>query len=195
MYEALYPFLAGGCKCFLYLSMLGGCISGGFETVGWNGTGTSVIKKYYIASFLLFCLLNYLCALFTHLILVSELTTFLLTQCYQLVHEAQLCGLALLDAILSKHRDFRKYSGGVEKILDAARHLLAVQKELGLNYCTDLSSVMLSLFSILTQSELEHEQYSILKLALFLLKWKGEKGTVIFCHLLPVVVFHSMVVV
>ncbi|KAI3474914.1 hypothetical protein Pfo_030225 [Paulownia fortunei] len=91
-----------------------------------------------------------------------------------LVHEAQLCGLALLEAILSQHRDFRKCSGGVEKILDAARHLLAVQKELGLNYCTDLSSVMLSLFPILTKSELEHEQYSILKLVLFLLRWKDE---------------------
>ncbi|KAL8475410.1 hypothetical protein ACS0TY_028171 [Phlomoides rotata] len=92
-----------------------------------------------------------------------------------LVHEAQLCGLEILNAILSLHWDLSKYSGGVEKILDAASHLLAIQKELGLNYSTDFSSVMLSLFSILTQSELEHEQYSILKLALFLLRWKDEK--------------------
>ncbi|XP_011098433.1 protein RST1 [Sesamum indicum] len=91
-----------------------------------------------------------------------------------LVHEAQLCGLALLEAVLLQHRDFAKCSGGVEKILDVTRHLLAIQKELGLNYVTELSSLMLSLFPILVQSELEHEQYSILKLVLFLLRWKNE---------------------
>ncbi|KAL1537101.1 protein RST1 isoform X1 [Salvia divinorum] len=91
-----------------------------------------------------------------------------------LIHEAQLCGLELMDSILSLHRDFCKYSGGVEKILDAVRRILAVQKDLGLNYCTGQSSVILSLFSILTQLELEHEQYSVLNLALFLLRWKGE---------------------
>lgn len=99
--------------------------------------------------------------------------------CYQFIHEAQLSGLELLDSILSLHMDFRKYSGGVEKILDAVRHILAVQKELGLNYCTGQSSVILSLFSILTQLELEHEQYSVLNLALFLLRWKGENGIVL----------------
>ncbi|XP_057788654.1 protein RST1 isoform X2 [Salvia miltiorrhiza] len=89
-----------------------------------------------------------------------------------LIDEAQQCGLELLDSILLLHRDFCKYSGGVEKILDAVRHILTVQKELGLNYCTGQSSVILSLFSILTQVELEHEQYSVLSLALFLLRWK-----------------------
>ncbi|KAK4417800.1 protein RST1 [Sesamum alatum] len=91
-----------------------------------------------------------------------------------LVHEAQLCGLELLDAVLLQHRDFSKCSGGVEKILDVTRHLLVAQKELGLNYVTELSSLLLSLFPILVQSELEHEQYSILKLVLFLLRWKNE---------------------
>ncbi|PIN21822.1 hypothetical protein CDL12_05455 [Handroanthus impetiginosus] len=91
-----------------------------------------------------------------------------------LVHEVQLCGLALLEAILLQHRDFSKCSGGLEKILEVARHLLMVQKELGLNYATELSSVLLSLFPILTQSELEHEQCSILRLILFLLRWKSE---------------------
>ncbi|KAH6791043.1 hypothetical protein C2S51_006049 [Perilla frutescens var. frutescens] len=90
------------------------------------------------------------------------------------VRETQLCGLELLDAILSLHRDFHKYSGGLEKILDAVRHILVVQKDLGLDYCTGLQSVILSLFSILTQLEFEHEQYSLLNLALFLLRWKGE---------------------
>ncbi|KAL3813814.1 hypothetical protein ACJIZ3_015082 [Penstemon smallii] len=91
-----------------------------------------------------------------------------------LVQEAQLCGLALLDAVLSQQQDFRKCSGGVEKILDVSRNLLGVQKELGLYYVADLSSVMLSLFPTLIHSELEHEQYSVLKLILFLLRWKSE---------------------
>ncbi|KAL6551467.1 hypothetical protein OROGR_007621 [Orobanche gracilis] len=91
-----------------------------------------------------------------------------------LVDEAQSCGLALLEAVLLQNRQFRFFSGGVERILDAARHTLVVQKELGLNYSTDLSLVMLSLFEFLTQSELEHEQNTILQLVLFLLRWKYE---------------------
>ncbi|KAL6518807.1 hypothetical protein OROHE_017560 [Orobanche hederae] len=91
-----------------------------------------------------------------------------------LVDEAQSCGLALLEAVLLQNRQFRYCSGGVERILDAARHILVVQKELGLNYSTDLLLVMLSLFEFLTQSELEHEQNTILKLVLFLLRWKYE---------------------
>lgn len=118
----------------------------------------------------------------------------LLSQCWQLVHEAQLCGLEILDTILSQHWDLSKYSGGVEKILDAASHLLAIQKELGLNYDTGFSSVMLSLFSILTKSELEHEQYSILKLALFLLRWKDENGTLSFATVYFWSFLHSMFV-
>lgn len=116
------------------------------------------------------------------------------SQCWQLVREAQLCGLEFLDAILSQYWDLSKYSSGVEKILDAASHLLTIQKELGLNYGTGFSSVVLSLFSILTQSELEHEQYSILKLVLFLLRWKDEKGTLSFATVYLWSFLHSMVV-
>lgn len=86
----------------------------------------------------------------------------------------------MVEAILLLHTDFRKCSGGVEKILDASRHLLAVQNELNLNYMAEFSSVMLSLFPILVQSELEHEQYPVLQSVLFLLRWKSEKGKV-FC--------------
>ncbi|XP_073296090.1 protein RST1 [Primulina huaijiensis] len=92
-----------------------------------------------------------------------------------LVREAQLCGLALVEAILLLHTDFRNCSGGVEKNLDASRRLLGVQKELNLNYMAEFSSVMLSLFPILVQSELEHEQYPVLQLVLFLLRWKNER--------------------
>lgn len=96
----------------------------------------------------------------------------------QLVEEAQLCGVELLEAILSLHGDFRPYSSGVEKILEVLWRVLAVQKELGLNYITELKSVILSLFIIFIQSELEHEQYSIVKLVLYLLRWKNENGMI-----------------
>ncbi|KAL2528915.1 Protein RST1 [Forsythia ovata] len=91
-----------------------------------------------------------------------------------LIQEAQLCGVALLEAILPLHGDFRHYSSVVENILDVLWRLLTVQKELGLNYITELKSVILSLFLILIQSELEHEQYSIAKLVLYLFRWKSE---------------------
>ena len=100
-----------------------------------------------------------------------------------------------MDSILSLHRDFCKYSGGVDKIIDAVRRILAIQKDLGLNYCTGQSSVILSLFSILTQLELEHEQYSVLNLALFLLRWKGENGIVLPSPIVNDSIMHSVVVV
>ncbi|CAI9111482.1 OLC1v1011710C1 [Oldenlandia corymbosa var. corymbosa] len=62
----------------------------------------------------------------------------------------------------------------VEDICEIARHILVVQKELGLNYVPEFSSVMLSLFLPLIQSELEQEQLAVLKLVLFLVEWKIE---------------------
>ncbi|KAA8530205.1 hypothetical protein F0562_004914 [Nyssa sinensis] len=103
-----------------------------------------------------------------------------------LVHEAQLCGVELLETILSSCTDLHKHSGGVEAIFEISKPLLFVQKELGLSYIPELSSAILSLFFALTQSELEHEQLSILKLLLFLLKWKSENGYYVgkaACHL------------
>ncbi|KAL0377399.1 UNVERIFIED_CONTAM: protein RST1 [Sesamum radiatum] len=82
--------------------------------------------------------------------------------------------LVVLRQLVGMGSGFCQVLGWVEKILDVTRHTLAVQKELGLNYVTEISSLMLSLFPILVQSELEHEQYSILKLVLFLLRWKNE---------------------
>ncbi|CAA0828535.1 Protein RST1 [Striga hermonthica] len=91
-----------------------------------------------------------------------------------LVDEVQSCGLALLEAVFLQNRNFRSRLGGVDILLDAARNILAVQKELGLDCCTELSLVTLFLFQVLTQSDIEHEQYSILKLLLFILRWKYE---------------------
>jgi len=54
--------------------------------------------------------------------------------------------------------------------------LLTVQKDIGLPWLPGLSSIILSLFIIIVQSELEHEQISILKLLLLILKWKYDSG-------------------
>ncbi|GER29503.1 ARM repeat superfamily protein [Striga asiatica] len=91
-----------------------------------------------------------------------------------LVDEVQSRGLALLEAVVLQNRNFRSRLGGVDKLLDAAKNILAVQKELGFDCCTELSLVTLFLFQVLTQSDIEHEQYSTLKLVLFILRWKYE---------------------
>jgi hypothetical protein len=68
------------------------------------------------------------------------------------------------------------HSGGHEPIIELSRRLLSVQKDLGLQWEPGLSTTMVSLFTILVQSELEHEQISISKLLLLILKWKCDKG-------------------
>lgn len=68
------------------------------------------------------------------------------------------------------------HSGGHESIIELSRRLLSVQKDLGLPWKSGLSKTMVSLFTILVQSELEHEQISISKLLLLILKWKYDKG-------------------
>lgn len=91
-----------------------------------------------------------------------------------LIYEAQLCSRELLETILSNDIDLQKHSSGSESIVELSKRLLVVMKELGLQYIPELSSVMLLLFVVLIQSEVEHEQLSIMKLLLFLLKWKSE---------------------
>jgi len=68
------------------------------------------------------------------------------------------------------------HSGGHESIIELSRRLLSVQKDLGLRWESGLSKTMVSLFTILVQSELEHEQISISKFLLLILKWKYDKG-------------------
>ncbi|XP_042487971.1 protein RST1-like isoform X3 [Macadamia integrifolia] len=92
----------------------------------------------------------------------------------QLIKEAQLCSVELLETLLSFYTDFHKLSGGSEPIFKLSKSVLLVQKELGLPYIPELLSVKMSLFLILTQAEFEHEQLSVLKLAVFLFKWKIE---------------------
>ncbi|CAK9161769.1 unnamed protein product [Ilex paraguariensis] len=96
-----------------------------------------------------------------------------------LVREAQVCGVELLEIIFSLHMDLQKFSGGSEAIFEVSRRLLFVQKELGLSYIPELSSVILSLFVTFIQLEVEHEQLSIAKLLLFLLAWKSENEYIV----------------
>ncbi|KAI8533657.1 hypothetical protein RHMOL_Rhmol10G0026200 [Rhododendron molle] len=67
-----------------------------------------------------------------------------------------------------------KHSGGVEPVVEVWKRLVCGQKELGLSYIPELSRVTLSLFITLIQSEFERQQLSILKLLIFLFKWKSE---------------------
>lgn len=84
--------------------------------------------------------------------------------------------MELLETIFSLYLCHRKLSGGIEIIVELSRRVLVVQKDLGLQYVPKLSSVLLSLFVILLQSELEHEQLFILNLLRFILKWKYGNG-------------------
>lgn len=95
---------------------------------------------------------------------------------HQLIHDAQLCGAELLETVFSLYTDIHKYSGGEECIYDMARRLIVVQAELSLKFIAETSSVMLSLFVSLIQSELEHIQLSIIKLVIDFIKWKSVNG-------------------
>ncbi|XP_050381377.1 protein RST1 isoform X2 [Argentina anserina] len=89
-----------------------------------------------------------------------------------MIAEAQLCGLELFEKIISICTISHKHSGSVEPLVELSKNLLLSQKDNGFPYVPKLSSAMLSVFIILVQSELEHEQLSTLKLLHLLLKWK-----------------------
>ncbi|CAI9283307.1 unnamed protein product [Lactuca saligna] len=99
-----------------------------------------------------------------------------------LIHDAQLCGAELLEMVFSLYTDIHKYSDGEECIFDMSRRLIGVQAELGLKFIPEASSVMLSLFVKLIQSEIEHIQLSILTLVLDLIKWKSRNDTINDTH-------------
>ncbi|KAK7316466.1 hypothetical protein VNO77_35522 [Canavalia gladiata] len=96
-----------------------------------------------------------------------------------LITEAQLCAVEFLETILSLSTCLQWYPGGHEPICEFLMHLLSVQKDLGLQWVPGLSSTVVSLFIILVQSELEHEQISILKFLLLILKWKYDNDDAI----------------
>ncbi|KAL5864319.1 hypothetical protein ACOSQ3_001833 [Xanthoceras sorbifolium] len=90
-----------------------------------------------------------------------------------LVTESQMCGVELFGTVLSLSISPHKHSNGIEPIVELLKRILAAQRDLSLQYKPELSSAILSLFTILIESELEHEQLCILKLLLFLLNWKS----------------------
>ncbi|XP_020225772.1 protein RST1 [Cajanus cajan] len=96
-----------------------------------------------------------------------------------LITEAQLCAVEFLETILSLSTCLQWHAGGHEPICELLRRLLSVQKDLGLPWVLGLSSTIVSLFTIIVQSELEHEQISILKLLLLILKWKYDNDAAI----------------
>ncbi|XP_010316297.1 protein RST1 isoform X1 [Solanum lycopersicum] len=97
----------------------------------------------------------------------------------QLLHQVQLCGVELLDVMFSLCTN-PKHTSSIENILEVSRRILIVQKDLGLSFIPELSTITLSLFMVLMQSELEHEQFLEVKLVLFLLKWKHENENDVF---------------
>ncbi|KAF5206766.1 Rst1 [Thalictrum thalictroides] len=94
-------------------------------------------------------------------------------------NEVQLCGVELVETLLSFYSDLNKHFNGKEAIVELSKRLLHVQKQLGLHYFPELSSVLTSLFIILSRAEFEHEQLSIMKLSVFLLKWESENEHVV----------------
>ncbi|CAA7046600.1 unnamed protein product [Microthlaspi erraticum] len=90
------------------------------------------------------------------------------------VTEIHLLGVQLVDAVLLLCASPNVQNTEQEPVIESLKHLLAVQKDLGLPYSRDLSLVVLSLVFMLAKSSVEHEQLSILKFLLFLLKWKCE---------------------
>ncbi|KAL5152789.1 Protein RST1 [Glycine soja] len=94
-----------------------------------------------------------------------------------LITEAQLCAVEFLETILSLSTCLQWHPGGHEPICELLRRLLSVQNDLGLPWLPGLASTIASLFTIIVQSELEHEQISILKLLLLILKWKYDNVT------------------
>ncbi|KAF1859358.1 hypothetical protein Lal_00009942 [Lupinus albus] len=89
-----------------------------------------------------------------------------------LITEAQQCAVEFMETILSLSTCLQCQPGGHEPIFELSKRLLSVQQDLGLRWVPRLSSTMVSLFMILVKSELEHEQISMLKLLLLILKWK-----------------------
>ncbi|CAI0456219.1 unnamed protein product [Linum tenue] len=92
------------------------------------------------------------------------------------VGKAQLLGVDLSETVLALLACFHGRSGGSEAIYELLKRLFVVQKDLGLEFIPELSATLLSLSIALAQSELEHEQLSVVKLLIFLLRWKKENG-------------------
>lgn len=81
--------------------------------------------------------------------------------------------MELLETVLGLNLFSVKSCSVASSVIELSNRILVLQKDLGLRYIPEVSSVTLSLFYILTQSELEHEQLPMLKLVIHLLNWKS----------------------
>ncbi|CAM8928334.1 unnamed protein product [Rhodiola kirilowii] len=95
-----------------------------------------------------------------------------------LITKAQLCGVELVETILSRCTELGNYSTTSDFVLLASR-IITIQKESGLKFLPQLSTVLLALSVILTKSELEHEQVPIVKLLILLLNWNNENDRMV----------------
>lgn len=92
-----------------------------------------------------------------------------------MIEDAQRCSaelLSMLFSVCAYHHE--KAKGHVEAIIDVSRHLLMVQKELGLPYIYEFVKIVVSTSIILPQLEFEHEQLSVLNFLIVLMEWKVE---------------------
>ncbi|KAL1356400.1 hypothetical protein HN51_008419 [Arachis hypogaea] len=96
-----------------------------------------------------------------------------------LITGAQNSSVEFLETVVSLLTCLKWYPSGHEPIFELSRRLLSVQKDLGLQWVPGLSSTLVALFTIFVQSELEHEQASVLKLLLLVLKWKYDSDDAI----------------
>ncbi|XP_020268990.1 protein RST1 isoform X2 [Asparagus officinalis] len=94
----------------------------------------------------------------------------------------QVCGVEIVDALLSLSGCTHRPYGDVEFMVEQSKRLLIAQKELGLLHLPEFAMIMVSIPLILAQLEFEHEYLSILKLLIFIFEWRAEternsKGT------------------
>ncbi|KAK4282352.1 hypothetical protein QN277_013739 [Acacia crassicarpa] len=102
-----------------------------------------------------------------------------LAETRSLLIEAQQNAVEFLDTVLSLVTCLQWHGGDNEFLFELSKRLFSVQRDHGLTCLPSLSSTMVSLWTILVQSELEHVQISILKLISTILKWKYENDNTI----------------
>ncbi|XP_010555953.1 PREDICTED: protein RST1 [Tarenaya hassleriana] len=91
--------------------------------------------------------------------------------------EVHMLGVQLVDTVLSLYTAPHVQAAEQELVIEPLKHLLTFQRDLGLPYVPELSSVVLSLVVMLAKSNAEHEELSILKFLHFLLLWKSQNGS------------------
>uniref|UniRef100_A0A7N0TGW4 DUF3730 domain-containing protein n=1 Tax=Kalanchoe fedtschenkoi TaxID=63787 RepID=A0A7N0TGW4_KALFE len=95
-----------------------------------------------------------------------------------LINGAQLCGVELVETVLSRCSELDNSSATSDFVL-LATQIISVQKEAGLKFVPQLSTVLVALTVILTKSELEYEQVPVVKLLVLLLNWKNENDHIV----------------